>query len=133
MHLSLLQASTSSDTCQSGQTARWWDAAPQKPLGSPHTQLLPHALPQRADVGIAQRQQDPSVCLLTDKMVRPAHGSRAGLCNSCGFQPYLSREGAACPARAFPLIGIFTCQWQADVQGARARPSLNSCSGEGVT
>lgn len=99
----------------------------------PHTQLLPHALPQRADVGVAQRRQDLGVCLLTDKMVRPAHGSRAGLCNSCGFQPYLSREGAACPARVFPLISIFTCQWQADVQGAKARPSLNSCSGEGVT
>lgn len=75
----------------------------------------------------------PSVCSLTDKMGRPAHGSRAGLCNSCGFQPYLSREGAACPARVVPLISIFTCQWQADVQGAKARPSLNSCSGEGVT
>lgn len=87
------------------------------PAAWPQTQLLPNVLPKRADVNVAQCDEDLNVCLLTDKMLGLVYGMRTGLCNSCGFQPYLSREGAACPGRVFPLIGNFTCQWQADVGG----------------
>lgn len=131
-YLCLLRASSSSNACPGRQTDRQAGGRIlplPKPAGSlqqtlpaawPQTQLLPNVLPKRADVNVAQCDEDLNVCLLTDKMLGLVYGMRTGLCNSCGFQPYLSREGAACPGRVFPLIGNFTCQWQADVWGAKA-------------
>lgn len=68
---------------------------------------------------VAQRGEDLHVWLLPDKIVGLARSARAGMCNPCGFQLYLSGVGAGCPSRVFPLIAGFTCQCLADRRGQR--------------
>lgn len=68
---------------------------------------------------VAQRGEDLHVWLLPDKIVGLARSARAGMCNPCGFQLYLSGAGAGCPSRVFPLIAGFTCQCLADRWGQR--------------